>query len=161
MAKYPIFYSYSLLWFNYEYDASLEYLYMIKNFKGYSNNLGYDESHYSYYLAAKQTLMGLFIIFIMPRLKIHPSLFCIISLSLQACSYMILPWINHVWMYFGAQILMLAYYGSWANARTLFTLCVNEDEIGKIYASVGIVASIAPLVSNPAYRKLYNAVMNI
>ena len=45
---------------------------------------------------------------------------------------------------------------SWASARTLFTLCVNENEIGKIYASVGIVASIAPLLSNPAYRTLYN-----
>ena len=44
--------------------------------------------------------------------------------------------------------------------RTLFTFCVNEDEIGKIYASVGIVGSIAPLLSNPAYRTLYNSVRN-
>ena len=132
---------------------------MIKHFHGFNGGKGFDESHYSYYLAVKQALMGLFIIFIMPRLKIHASLFCVISLSLQTCSYMILPWTNHAWMYFGAQILMLAYYGAWASARTLFTFCVNEDEIGKIYASVGIVASIAPLVSNPAYRTLYNAVM--
>ena len=44
---------------------------------------GFDENIYAYYYAAKQTLQGLFIIFIMPRLKIHPSLFCIISISLQ------------------------------------------------------------------------------
>ena len=69
-----------------------------------------------------------------------------------------LPWLKEVWMYFTAQILMLAYYGTWASARTLFTYCVHENEIGKIYASVGIVASIAPLLSNPAYRTLYNLV---
>ena len=44
---------------------------------------GFVESNYSYYYAAKQTVQGLFIILIMPRLKIHPSLFCIIALLLQ------------------------------------------------------------------------------
>ena len=44
---------------------------------------GFVESNYSYYYAAKQTIQGLFIILIMPRLKIHPSLFCIIALLLQ------------------------------------------------------------------------------
>ena len=44
---------------------------------------GFDENNYAYYYAAKQSLQGLFIIFVMPKLKIHPSLFCIISLSLQ------------------------------------------------------------------------------
>ena len=37
--------------------------------------------------------------------------------------------------HFTAQILMLAYYGTWASARTMFTFCVHENEIGKIYAS--------------------------
>ena len=44
---------------------------------------GFVESNYSYYYAAKQTVQGLFIILVMPRLKIHPSLFCIIALLLQ------------------------------------------------------------------------------
>ena len=75
-----IFFSYCLLWFNYQYDY-LEYLYMIKALNGF------DENIYAYYYAAKQTLQGLFIIFIMPRLKIHPSLFCIISISLQTLRF--------------------------------------------------------------------------
>ena len=67
---------YCLLWFNYQYE-NLEYLYMTKVLNGFV------ESNYSYYYAAKQTIQGLFIILIMPRLKIHPSLFCIIALLLQ------------------------------------------------------------------------------
>ena len=67
---------YCLLWFNYQYE-NLEYLYMTKVLNGFVEN------NYSYYYAAKQTVQGLFIILIMPRLKIHPSLFCIIALLLQ------------------------------------------------------------------------------
>lgn len=58
----------------------------------------------------------------------------------------------------GVNVLTIAYFGSWASARTLFTFCVSKMEIGKIYASVGIVASVAPLASNPAFRQLYNHV---
>ena len=52
-----------------------------------------------------------------------------------------------------------AYMSAWASARTLFTFCVNENEIGKIYASVGIMASVAPLISDPMFRTLYNKVI--
>ena len=43
-------------------------------------------------------------------------------------------------------------------SRTLITFCVESDEIGKIYATVGIWAAVMPLISNPAYKQLYNAV---
>ena len=56
------------------------------------------------------------------------------------------------------EISLPAYMGTWASARTLFTFCVNENEIGKIYASVGIMASVAPLISDPMFRTLYNKV---
>ena len=59
------------------------------------------------------------------------------------------------------EISLQAYMGTWASARTLFTFCVNENEIGKIYASVGIMASVAPLISDPMFRTLYNKVIYI
>ena len=49
-------------------------------------------------------------------------------------------------------------YGAWASARTLITFCVNSNEVGKIYASVGIIAAIIPLISNPVFRQIYNTV---
>ena len=54
--------------------------------------------------------------------------------------------------------MRIAAFGAWASARSLFTFCVSKKEIGKIYASVGIVASIIPFASNPAFRQLYNHV---
>ena len=102
--------------------------------------------------------MSLFLLFVMPRIKVHESLYCVISLSLMGIAYFILPWITNLWTYFAVNILTVAYYGGWASARTLFTFCVSRKEIGKIYASVGIVAAIIPLASNPAFRQLYNYV---
>ena len=63
--------------------------------------------------------------------------------------------LNH---YYGVQSLSLMQYGAWASARTLITFCVNSNEVGKIYASVGIIAAIIPLISNPVFRQIYNTV---
>ena len=60
--------------------------------------------------------------------------------------------------YYGVQSLSLMQYGAWASARTLITFCVNSNEVGKIYASVGIIAAIIPLISNPVFRQIYNTV---
>ena len=40
--------------------------------------------------------------------------------------------------YYGIQVLTIVQYGVWANARTLITFCIESNEIGKVYASVGI-----------------------
>eukprot|EP00093_Oithona_nana_P014964 14964.XXX_213220_213825_1 [CDS] Oithona nana genome sequencing. len=128
----------------------MEYNYMLLVFKDFTAD------QYSYYYAVMQTLMSLFLLFVMPRIKVHESLYCVISLSLMGIAYFILPWITNLWTYFAVNILTVAYYGGWASARTLFTFCVSRKEIGKIYASVGIVAAIIPLASNPAFRQLYN-----
>ena len=144
--------AYGLFWFNYQWPFSMEYNYMLLVFKDFTAD------QYSYYYAVMQTLMSLFLLFVMPRIKVHESLYCVISLSLMGIAYFILPWITNLWTYFAVNILTVAYYGGWASARTLFTFCVSRKEIGKIYASVGIVAAIIPLASNPAFRQLYNYV---
>lgn len=145
---------YSLLWFSLEYE-NLEYLYMLKSFEGFT------ETQYSYYSAVKRLLMGLFTLFILPKLFFHESMYCIITLTLRSLSFFVMPWISELNDYFAVQLLMLGTYATWANARSLFTFCVHPHEVGKVYAAVGIVASIAPLISNPAFRQLYNKVTKL
>ena len=162
--------AYGLLWFNTQWSYDLEYQYMLLVFKDFT------AEHYAYYSATFQALMSIFMLFLMPLIKIHESLYCVISLSFTAIAYFILPWITNLWAYFGkvakkfqeskekevsfpgVNLLTIAVFGSWASARSLFTFCVSQKEIGKIYASVGIVASIIPFASNPAFRQLYNYV---
>ena len=77
---------------------------------------------------------------------------------LQALAFFIIPFMKSLKHYYGVQSLSLMQYGAWASARTLITFCVNSNEVGKIYASVGIIAAIIPLISNPVFRQIYNTV---
>ena len=147
--------SYSLLWFNYGYEG-LEYLYLLKVYEDFTY------AYYSYFSAVKSTVISLFLLLILPKLKnVEPSMFCVISMALQGLTFVLLPWMPNFWMYFGTYILTITYWSAWSNARTLFTLCVSENEIGKIYAAVSIMASMTPLFSGTVYRKIYNAVSTL
>ena len=44
--------------------------------------------------------------------------------------------------------------------RSLFSRCVEPDEVGKIFSAVAIITAVAPLASNIAMRKLYSATLN-
>jgi hypothetical protein len=145
---------YGLLWINYQWEF-MEYLYVLKVYEDAT------ETNYAYYYAIKSILMSFVMLLILPRLNIHASLYIILALSTQAMAYFILPWAATLWQYYLVQILALFYYGAWSSARTLFTFCVQDDEIGKIYASVGIIAAIAPVISNPMYRQLYDKVQTL
>ena len=44
--------------------------------------------------------------------------------------------------------------------RSLFSRCVEPDEVGKIFSAVAIITAVAPLASNIAMRKLYSATLD-
>eukprot|EP00093_Oithona_nana_P003020 03020.XXX_10122_10487_1 [CDS] Oithona nana genome sequencing. len=98
---------------------------------------GFTADQYAYYSAAMQVLMSLFMLLVMPCIKVHESMYCVIALAPTAIAYFILPWITNLWAFFGVNLLRIAAFGAWASARSLFTFCVSKKEIGKIYASVG------------------------
>jgi hypothetical protein len=144
---------YGILWMNCQWEYGMEYLYMLKVYENAT------ETNYAYYTAVKSLSTSFIMLVILPRLHIHESLYIILGLSSQAVAYFILPWAATLWQFYLVQCLAIVYYGAWASARTLFTYCVDDDEIGKIYASVGIIASIAPLIANPLFRQLYKEVL--
>ena len=69
---------------------------------------------------------------------IHESLYCIIAIGLETIAGLSLPFVKSLNEYYGIQVLTIVQYGVWANARTLITFCIESNEIGKVYASVGI-----------------------
>ena len=61
-----------------------------------------------------------------------------------------------LWQYyaaFGLQFLELAKYGV---VRSLLSKCVHENETGKIFSVIGILAAICPMIFNPVSRMIYN-----
>ena len=74
----------------------------------------------------------------LPFSGIHESLYCIIAIGLETTAGLSLPFVKSLNEYYGIQVLTIVQYGVWANARTLITFCIESNEIGKVYASVGI-----------------------
>ncbi len=144
---------YACLWFNYEYQ-NIEYLYLLKVLDGYT------ETEYAYYYAINSIAWSLFILFILPLINLHPISYILLALPGQALTFFLATWMKVSWQYYIIQVFSIASYGVWSSARTLFTYCVEANDIGKIYAAVGIIAALAPLASNPAYRQLYSLVKN-
>ena len=91
--------AYGLLWFNIQWSFHLEYNYMLLVFKGFTAD------QYAYYTAAMQVLMSLFMLLLMPNIKVHESMFCVLALAPTALAYFILPWITNLWAFFGKYIV--------------------------------------------------------
>ena len=61
-----------------------------------------------------------------------------------------------LWQYyaaFGLQFMELAKYGV---VRSLLSKCVHENETGKIFSVLGILAAVSPMIFNPVSRIIYN-----
>ena len=54
---------------------------------------------------------------------------------------------------FGLQFLELAKYGV---VRSLLSKCVHENETGKVFSVIGILAAVCPMIFNPVSRMIYN-----
>ena len=54
---------------------------------------GFTGTTYANFQGTKNTVVSLFIFFILPYFTCHPSLYCVIALLLQAASFFILPWL--------------------------------------------------------------------
>ena len=144
--------AHGLNWFDAEWYWSLQYNYMLMVFENFT------ATEYSYYVSAIQALMSTFAILIMPTMKVHESIFCVIAWGLTSLVYFVLPWITNIWMYFGMMTITVMTLGCWAASRTLLSFCVHPNDIGKIYGTVAIITAIIPLISNPIYKQLYNFV---
>jgi MFS-type transporter involved in bile tolerance (Atg22 family) len=50
-------------------------------------------------------------------------------------------------------------YNKMAVTRSLLSKCVDSDEIGKAFAILSVVATLASFAGNPLFRQLYNVTM--
>ncbi|XP_059092418.1 proton-coupled folate transporter-like isoform X1 [Tigriopus californicus] len=139
---------------------SLEYLYLKLVFPGFT---GEDMAVYKV-LTKTFVLITMFILMPYFNGKLHwheTSILSIISTSL-------------VWSYFGRGIaanLIPQYYaagllgflqlGLYCTNRSLITRCIDDGEIGKAFAGVSILTAMVMAVSQPIYRHLYDATLDV
>ena len=73
------------------------------------------------------------------------------ALGLVASGFCVELW--QFYAAFGLQFLELAKYGV---VRSLLSKCVHENETGKIFSAIGILASVSPMLFFPVSRMIYN-----
>lgn len=144
---------YYLYWFS-EDEIALTYLYMIRVFNS-------DGADYSLFYAIQNSfgVIGLFIVMplISGKLKIHEALINV-GISISVCiGLVIAAFAKRLFpeFYIG-ELLTFMRICQYAAARSIFTKTVAGDEVGKVFSAVAFFAALAPVTSNPAFRKLYN-----
>ena len=55
----------------------------------------------------------------------------------------------------------MLWIAQFSSARSLFTKCIHEDEVGKLYSAIAFLAAVMPMLSNPAFRKLYDVTLEV
>jgi hypothetical protein len=148
---------YCIYWGVVEY-GSLLYLYMLKLFPGFT------PAQFAN-LSIAGNLVNMLVIFgVIPvlsgRFKLHESTVLVCICSVTCIGYFLTTLPRQVWpgMYLVGLLDSFA-FAQYSQARSLFTKCVEPDEVGKIFSAVAIIAALAPLASNLIMRKLYNATL--
>ena len=60
------------------------------------------------------------------------------------------------WQFYLVQSFGAVGHCKFSLLRSLMSKCIKEDEVGKMFSLLAIIAALAPLVANPIFRQLYN-----
>ncbi|TRY81172.1 hypothetical protein TCAL_13740 [Tigriopus californicus] len=147
---------YGIYWFIAEENA-LIYLYAIKIIPNY------DGTVHSYHQIMLQIVGMVILLFVMPiiclKAQLHEGLILVGINFLVALGTLASAFANNIWQFFVCQALLGVRICQYSTARSLMTKCINSDEVGKLYSFIAVLVAIMPILSNPAFRQLYNATL--
>ena len=66
---------------------------------------------------------------------------------------------NELWQFYLAHALTIIYECKYGLFRSLLSRCVEEQDYGKVFSALAMLFQFIPLLSNPAFRQLYNATL--
>jgi len=140
--------------------SSEKYMYMSKVFDDFDG----DKYALLHVFEQMTAMISLFILlpFFMDMLKWHEVtlelLICISVASGLAFS----AFARNIFPEFAVSMCFVAVLSAqWALVRSVFTKMVGENEVGKVFSFVGLLASTLTLVAVPFFKKLYNATLTV
>eukprot|EP00093_Oithona_nana_P002809 02809.XXX_105651_105076_1 [CDS] Oithona nana genome sequencing. len=95
------------------------------------------------------------------KLQIHEALLSAIALIGQSLGYFFAPFATELWQFYLCHCLWIMSFCKYALARALMSKCVEEDELGKIFSGMTIMVAFIPFATNPVYRKVYSATLEV
>ena len=124
----------------------------------------FDGNDYAYFLVYRNLLFmtGLFVV--MPilsgKLKLHEGLILTIVTALTATGIFLSGFATKLWHFYVTEAFSIMRYCQYSAAMALFTKCVGPNEVGKIYSAVSMFSAVMPILSNPAFRGLYDLTLD-
>jgi MFS-type transporter involved in bile tolerance (Atg22 family) len=103
------------------------------------------------------------LIFVIPllsaSLKLHDAFLLFLVTLLESAGSLLKPFAKTVWQFHLANALGTLAYSKYAVTRSLLSKCIAPEEVGRMFALVAVVATLASFAGNPLYRQLYNLTM--
>ena len=66
---------------------------------------------------------------------------------------------KELWQFYLAHALTIIFECKYGLFRSVVSRCVEEQDVGKVFSALSLIFQFIPLLSNPAFRQLYNATL--
>ena len=63
---------------------------------------------------------------------------------------------KELWQFYLAHALTIIFECKYGVFRSVVSRCVEDQDIGKVFSALAMIFQFVPLLSNPAFRQLYN-----
>ena len=70
--------------------------------------------------------------------------------------YFLLHFVKNLWQFYLAHALTIIFECKYGVFRSVVSRCVEDQDIGKVFSALSMIYQFVPLLSNPAFRQLYN-----
>lgn len=124
---------------------------------------GFDETDFSYYSVFSNLIAIFYLVGVTPflsdKLKLHDALILFIIVSFEGVSLCVTPLATELWHFYIVTGFNMFGYCKYSVLRSLLSKSFANDEIGKVFSVLAVLAALAPVAGNPIFRQLYNSTL--
>jgi PCFT/HCP family folate transporter-like MFS transporter 1/3 len=77
----------------------------------------------------------------------------------EASTLLVMSFADKLWQFYVVSAFNSFGYCKYSVVRSLLSKSFEEDEIGKVFSVLAVIAALAPVAGNPIYRQLYNSTL--
>ena len=117
-------------------------------------------SEYSWYktTASLVSSVSMFLLFpLFHRFEVNDNFIIMLSCISQMGASFVRGMATDTWIFYISPIVDFGTSIVWPAMRAQITCCVEPHEVGKIFAMLGSVESVIPIIGTNVYTRLYNA----
>jgi MFS family permease len=121
---------------------------------------GFDGSEYATFSMVMQLANAFYLIIIVPVLNVfgnlHDTLVLFTILIVETAGNIFTGLSNNLWQVYLSQIVAAIGLCKYSLVRTLLSKCIEQDEVGKVFSVLAVIAALAPVGGSPLFKQVFN-----